>query len=128
MLELLAKILGPSRAVSAYVALRRFGIPVALFIGFVAVFLFMVRATDANRLEHLAYLTADVVAVTPLTSSPASGVWVDIRLPDGTEMRMTETEGAISGELDKIACLEQQRDTATGEISYRLRRLHRCAG
>ena len=128
MLDLLAKILGPSRAVTAYVALRRFGIPVALAICFVAFFLFIIRTTDADRMEHVAYLTADVIAVTPLTQNPDAGVWVDIRLPDGTELRLTETEGAISREIEDVACLEAQRDVQTGEVSHRLRRLHRCAG
>lgn len=128
MLDLLAKILGPSRAVSAYVALRRFGIPVGLFIGFVVVFFVIIRVSHPDRMEHLTYLTADVVAVTPLTQDPNAGVWVDIRLPDGTELRLTETEGAISREIESVACLEALRDTQTGEVSHRLRRLHRCAG
>ncbi len=128
MLDLLAKILGPSRAVSAYVALRRFGIPVGLFIGFVVVFFVIIRVSHPDRLEHLAYLTAEVIAVTPLTQDPNAGVWVDIRLPDGSEIRLTETEGAIAREIDTVACLEQQRDAQTGEVSHRLRRLHRCAG
>ena len=67
MLGLLAKILGPSRAVSGYVALRRFGIPVALFIGFVAVFFLMVRVSHPDRMEHMAFVTAEVIALTPLT-------------------------------------------------------------
>ncbi len=128
MLDLLAKILGPSRAVSAYVALRRFGIPVALFIGFVAVFFLMVRVSHPDRMEHMAFVTAEVIALTPLTQDPNAGVWVDIRLPDGTEIRLTETEGAIAREIESVACLEQQRDAQTGEVSHRLRRLHRCAG
>ncbi|MDA0963423.1 MAG: hypothetical protein O2898_10985 [Proteobacteria bacterium] len=128
MLDLLAKILGPSRAVSAYVALRRFGIPVALFIGFVAVFFLMVRVSHPDRMEHMAFVTAEVIALTPLTQDVNAGVWVDIRLPDGTEIRLTETEGAIAREIESVACLEQQRDAQTGEVSHRLRRLHRCAG
>ena len=128
MLDLLAKILGPSRAVSAYVALRRFGIPVALFIGFVAVFFLMVRVSHPDRMEHMAFVTAEVIALTPLTQDPDAGVWVDIPLPDGTEIRLTETEGAIAREIESVACLEQQRDAQTGEVSHRLRRLHRCAG
>ncbi|MFY9210380.1 MAG: hypothetical protein WAO69_04570 [Aestuariivita sp.] len=127
MLDVLAKILGPERAVTAWVNLRRFGLPVALFAGFLAVFFFIVTVSDPDRMEHVAYLRVEVINVTPLTQDINSGVFVDVRLPDGTELKLTETEGAISRELSDIACLEQRRDTETGEISHRLRRAHRCA-
>lgn len=127
MLDVLAKILGPERAVTAWVNLRRFGLPVALFAGFLAVFFFIVTVSDPDRMEHVAYLRVEVIDVTPLTQDINSGVFVDVRLPDGTELKLTETEGAISRELSDIACLEQRRDTETGEISHRLRRAHRCA-
>ena len=127
MLDFLARIFGPDRAVSVYVALRRFGIPVALFAGFLAVFLTIVTVSNPDRMEHLAYLEVDVIAVTPLTQDVNSGVFVDVRLPDGQILKLTETEGAISRELESVACLERRRDTETGEISHRLRRAHRCA-
>lgn len=128
MLDLLAKIVGPDRAVSLYVAGRRFGIPVLFFLGFVAVFGVIVTLSDPDRMEHMAYLVVDVVEVTPLTQDIDSGVFVDVRLPDGEVLKLTETEGAIARELTDTACLEQRRDRETGEISHRLRRAHRCAG
>ncbi|WP_050931768.1 hypothetical protein [Aestuariivita boseongensis] len=128
MLDLLAKIFGPQRAVSVYVVIRRFWIPVALFFGFLAVFGFIVTASDPDRMEHIAYLRVEVVEVTPLTQDINSGVFVDVRLPEGEVLKLTETEGAISRELTDVACLERRRDRETGEISHRLRRAHRCAG
>ncbi|MCE8007346.1 hypothetical protein [Aestuariivita sp.] len=128
MLSLLAKILGPNRAVTAYVNIRRFGIPVGLVIGFAVMFWLIVRISNPDRMEHLAYIRADVIAVTPLMQDANSGVFIDVRLPDGRELKLTEIEGAISNELGDMACLERRRDTVTEEISYRLRRLHRCAG
>ena len=127
MLDLLAKIFGPQRAVSIYVAIRRFWIPATLLLGFAVVFLFIVNVSDPDRMEHMAYLRVEVVEVTPLTQDINSGVFVDVRLPDGEILKLTETEGAISRELTDVACLEQRRDRETGEISHRLRRAHRCA-
>ena len=128
MLDFLAKILGPDRAVSVYVATRRFGIPVACVIGFALAFWLMVGLSDPDRMEHVAYLQVEVIEVTPLTQDARSGVFVDVRLPGGDVLKLTETEGAISRELTDTACLEQRRDRETGEISHRLRRAHRCAG
>lgn len=127
MLDFLAKILGPDRAVSVYLALKRFGIPVGLFVGFVTVFLVIVSLSNPNRMEHVAYLRVDVIDVTPLTQDINSGVFIDVRLPDGEILKLTETEGAIARELTNVACLERRRDRETGEISHRLRRAHRCA-
>lgn len=128
MLDFLAKILGPDRAISVYVASRRFGIPVACVIGFALVFWLMVDLSDPDRMEHVAYLQVDVIEVTPLMQDARSGVFIDVRLPDGGVLKLTETEGAIARELTDTACLEQRRDRETGEISHRLRRAHRCAG
>lgn len=128
MLELLAKIFGPQRAVSIYVLIKRFWIPVTCILGFAAVFWFIVDVSDPDRMEHMAYLEVEVVDVIPLTQDVRSGVFVDVRLPDGEILKLTETEGAISRELTDTACLEQRRDRETGEISHRLRRAHRCAG
>lgn len=126
MLDLLAKVFGPQLAVSIYVILRRVWIPVTLLLGFAAVFWFIVRASDPDRMEHMAYLRVEVVEVTRLTQDINSGVFVDVRLPDGEILKLTETEGAISRDLTDVACLEQRRDRETGEISHRLRRAHRC--
>lgn len=128
MLDILAKILGPDRAVSAYVVLKRFGVPVGCVIGFGLVFWLIVFVSDPDRMEHIAYLEVEVIDVTPLTQDVNSGVFVDVRLPDGQVLKLTETEGAIARELTSVACLEQRRDRATGDISHRLRRAHRCAG
>ena len=126
MLELLAKIFGPQRAVSVYVFIRRFWVPAACLVLFAAVFGFIVTASDPDRMEHMAYLRVEVVEVTPLTQDINSGVFVDVRLPEGEVLKLTETEGAISRELTDVACLERRRDRETGEISHRLRRAHRC--
>lgn len=127
MLDLLAKIFGPSRAVSVYVAGKRFGIPLLLLTAFGVALWVMFSTTDTDRYAHVAYVEAAVLGTTPLTTSDANaGVFVDIRLPDGTELKLTETEGAISRSLSERACVEQRRDTATGSLEHRLRLPHRC--
>ncbi len=127
MLDILAKIVGPSRAVSLYVLAKRFWVPVLLLIGFIAAVAIMFLTSDAERMEHVAYLEAEVIATTPLTTSNVgAGVFVDVRLPDGSALKLTETEGAIARNMTDRACLEQQRDTKTGEMEYRLRLPHRC--
>lgn len=127
MLDTLAKIVGPSRAVSLYVVAKRFGIPVLLLIGFIGAVTVMFATSDADRMEHVAYVEAEVIATKPLTTSNiGAGMFVDVRLPDGSALKLTETEGAISRNLTDRACLERQRDTETGAMEYRLRLPHRC--
>lgn len=127
MLDLLAKIFGPSRAVSVYIAGKRFGIPVLLLAAFGVALWVMFSTTSTDKYEHVAYVEVAVLGTTPLTTSDANaGVFVDVRMPDGSELKLTETEGAISRSLTERACVEQRRNTTTGEMDHRLRLPHRC--
>lgn len=127
MLDILAKIVGPNRAVSIYVALQRFGIPIALVAAFAIALALIIEISSAARMEHLAYVRARVVNMTPLTTDKSKGVFVDLVLPDGQELKLTETEGSISKSIKDTACVEERRDTRTGKVSFRLRLPHRCA-
>lgn len=128
MLTILSRVLGPDRAVWVYVFFQRWGIGIALGLGFAAVLAGVVVFSSPDRMEHLAYIEAEVIAVAPLMQDQASGVFVDLRLPDGETLKLTETEGAISSSLTETACVEKRRDAGSGEIRYRLRLPHRCAG
>lgn len=125
LLDLLSKLLGPHRAVSVYAFLKTWGIGLAfaaLTLGLGATLL--LRGDDAPR--HVAYLQAQVLKTTPLNNDERVGIIVDLRLPDGDTLRLTETEGLIASKLDDTACLEQRR-AADGTDLYRLRQPHRCA-
>lgn len=126
MLDFLAKIVGPDRAVTVYVFLSRWG----LGIGLVSLFLIGMGAllilNSADRHEHLEYVTAEVLDVSPLASNTQMGVMVQLRLPDGQTLQLTEVEGAISGSLSDTACVEARRLKADGSLSHRLRLPHRC--
>lgn len=127
MLDILAKIFGPARAVSLYVLIKRFGIPTVLLIGFACILAFTFLTASKDRYEHVAYVEATVLETAPLTTANTSpGVFVDVLLADGTELKLTETEGAIARTLTDRACLEQRRDTESGGMDYRLRMPHRC--
>lgn len=128
MLDLLARAIGPQRAVSAYVFAQRWGIGILLGLGFVIVLTTLLLRTSSERLDHVAYVEASVTAVTPLKTQTEIGVIVDVLLPDGTVVRLTEVEGLISASLTDRACVEQRRNPDTGALHYRLRLPHRCAG
>jgi hypothetical protein len=128
MLELLSKILGPNRAVSTYVFVQRWGIPLLLFAGFVLVMGGVVWRSAPDRYEHLAYLQAEVLQTAPLVREGTPGVMVEVRLPDGEVLQLTETEGTISASLTDTACVETRRDTETGALLHRLRLPFRCDG
>ena len=128
MLELLSKIIGPNRAVSLYVFFQRWGVIFGLVLGFVALLGTVIWLSSPDRFEHVAYIRAEVIATAPLVREGEPGLMVDLRLPDGETLQLTETEGTISGSLTNTACVEQRRDSDLGTILFRLRLPHRCEG
>ena len=125
MLNLLAKIFGASRAVSIYVALQRFGIPAVLGVGFLAVLGTVMYVSQPRAHEHVAFVVADVTGRQPL-GSDSMGIILDLRLPDGSALRLTETEQALANAVTDIACLELRRFTDTGEARYRIKQQNIC--
>ena len=125
MLDLLARLIGPSRAVSAYVAVQRFGIPVGLALGFAGILVWLFAFSHPDTKEHLSYLRVDVIEQSELGGGN-HGILVDVRLPDGELVRLTESEGMISATLTETACVEALRAVADGSVQYRLRLPHRC--
>ncbi len=126
MLDFLAKIVGPDRAVTTYVFLSRWGLGIGLVSVFVIGMATLLIFNSAERHEHLEYVTADVLDVSPLASNTQMGVMVQLRLPDGQTLQLTEVEGAISGSLSDTACVEARRLKSDGSLSHRLRLPHRC--
>ncbi len=127
MLDFLARLLGPDRAVSAYVFVSRFGIAILCGLGFLAVIAFLFLRPTGEP-EHEAYLTLPVVSSGPLSASDQHAVMVVVQLPDGENLRLTETEGLIARSIADTACVELRRMPRSGEARYRLRQPHRCEG
>lgn len=126
LLDLLAKVIGPTRAVSVYIFLRTKGLAILAGLAFLAILGVLLARSDPDRLEHVAYITGAVQGTTPINNDVRNGVIVDLQLPDGEILRLTETEGLISGTIDDTACVEKRRHTKSGQAQYRLRLPHRC--
>ena len=125
MLPVLARILGPHRAVSVYAFLKQWGLGVVFVLGLVAILAGLFLRGDGQR-DHIAYVEAEVLEVTPLNGSEDFGVLVDLRLPDGHTLQLTETEGLITRALDGTACVEKLKGAGGHPFRYRLRREIRC--
>lgn len=124
MLDILAKLIGPHRAVSVYAFLKTWGFAIVVVVAIaLGGTLFALRGGD--RLTHVAYMQADVLTTSPINGDRRNGILADIRLPDGEMLRLSETEGLIAGTLDKIACVELRQDNR-GNPEYRLRHPRRC--
>lgn len=126
ILDLLAKLLGPNRAVSAYVFLQRWGIGIGLFVGFVIVLAGVMVFSSPEKLEHVAYFRADVIEKRELNNGAA--FLVTLALPEGGSVELTEAEGAISATIAETACLEKRAYSESGALQYRFRMPHRCDG
>jgi len=100
---------------------------IGLIIVFVAALGFILSRSNPERLEHVAYHLAEVKSVEVINNNKSIGVYVSVQLPDGTLLQLTDTEGAISGEIVDSACVQQRRNTDNGSDTYRLRRAYRCA-
>lgn len=128
MLSVLTKLLGPSRAVSVYIFLQSWGIALALAFAFVIGMGVFLTLSAPSRLDHIAYVTADVTATTPINGDVRNGLLVDLRLPNGKILNLTETEGLISPKPGATACVQHQRHRGNGNDYFRLRLPHRCDG
>jgi hypothetical protein len=126
MLSALAKILGPERGVSPYVFLQRWGIGLGLALAFLIGMTLFLAFSSPSRLDHIAHITADVTATTPINGDARNGLMVDLRLPTGETLSLPETEGLIAPEPGETACVELRRNRQTGQDLYRLRLAHRC--
>ncbi|HBS51314.1 MAG TPA: hypothetical protein DEA05_15075 [Rhodobacteraceae bacterium] len=124
MLDLLAKVIGPHRAVSVYAFLRTWGLPLGLVLAaLLGIGAMVLRGADQP--EHVAYIRAEVLGTDPINGDRRNGLMVDLRLPDGEILRLTETEGLIAAKLEATACVQERR-RPDGAALYRLRQPHRC--
>lgn len=128
MLPVLAKLLGPDRAVSVYVFLQRWGIGLALGFAFVTGMAVFLSLSAPTRLEHIAYVRAEVTATSPINGDVRNGLLVDVRMPGGETLNLAETEGLIAPEPGATACVQHQRHKTNGTDLFRLRLAHRCDG
>lgn len=126
MLTFLAKILGPDRAVTVYVFLQRWGVGLGLGLAFVVGMGLFLTFSAPSRLDHVAHVTAEVLSTAPINGDARNGLLVDVRLPEGDVLNLTETEGLIDLAPGQPACVELRRHTVTGQDHYRLRLAHRC--
>ncbi|MCR9124641.1 MAG: hypothetical protein NXH82_00795 [Rhodobacteraceae bacterium] len=126
-LDILARLIGPQRAVSVYIHGRRWGIPALLLTVFAGGWALFIGLSDPDRYRHLAYLTVPVVGTAPLTGTGSSGIFVDVALPDGTVLNLNTTEGPMIQSISDTACLQQREDTKTNAVTYRLRLPGSCA-
>lgn len=125
MLAIFSRLFGPARAVSLYLFIRQWWLGFA-FVGLMGLILALLFAGSAGEPHHVAYFKTEVVSVEPLNVDVKNGVFVNLRLPDGKELQLTETEGLIAGSITDSACLEQLESPESGAVSYRLRRPERC--
>lgn len=127
MLDLLVRILGPDRGVSAYVFLSRFWVAI---VGVAAMIALVIGLSfwPSNAPEHEAYMVVPVLETAPRATGDQYGLTVTVRLPDGEVVNLTETEGLIGRSITETACVERRRFASSGEVQYRLRRPHRCQG
>ena len=126
-LGFLMRVFGRDRALSAYFLTRRIVLLSAIGATVVALGGFLYWATlRSDRLVHVAYFRADVTAIAPLNNDERVGVIVDIRLSDGTTVRLVATESHITKDIAETACVEHRKSTDSGKDSYRLRAMFRC--
>lgn len=124
MLDLLARLIGPHRAVSVYAFLKSWGLALAaILLLATAATVLVTRGGDGPT--HVAYLRAEVLGTTPINGDRRNGIIAELRLPQGDILNLTETEGLIANNLGETACVELRRDSDGSEL-YRLRRNHRC--
>ena len=126
MLSILSRFVGPSRAVSVYVFFRQWWLGFAFALVMALLVVFLVFRSAAGP-EHVAYVRLPVVGTEALNGDERNGIFVNLLLPDGQNLKLTETEGLIAASISDTAGVEKLKTADTGAVSYRLRRPERCA-
>ena len=125
MLDLLAKIVGPNRAVTIYVFLQRRGLAILGAVAFAAIVAYLLLVTGPEDHEHAGYFTAPVIEVIPAGNSTDNGALVEVVLPDHSTTRIT-AEGPVVEALTDTACVEKRIYVKSGTPRYRLKLPHYC--
>lgn len=126
LLRILTRVFGRKRGANLHFAFVEFGFAIVfglLFLVLAITFFLRFQLPHHNR---IGYVTADVVGVIPRASVHASGIIVDIQLPDGTFARVSPRSGAIMGSIVDTACVEKRQYSESKEFRYHLVPPHKC--
>ncbi|MEP2716183.1 hypothetical protein [Pseudophaeobacter sp.] len=120
MFSFLVRIVGQYRAevlryyASEYAVLGI--VAILAFAGMLSLFLFF----NPERHVHDGYVIGDVAGVLHASSDTSNRFIVDVRLPDGSNHRLTTRHGSIMGSISDRACLERRRKESNGGMFYSL--------
>lgn len=126
MLNVLSAIFGPHRAVSIYAFIKTRGLAIVGGIGVIAVAAALLLLNDSGTHEHHSFMTVPVLSATPINGDLQNGVIASVRLPDGSAVPITSTEGPISQTVGTSACIEKRVFVESGEPRYRFKLPRYC--
>ncbi|UWR02460.1 hypothetical protein K3740_15630 [Ruegeria conchae] len=126
MLSILSAVFGPHRAVSIYVFLKSWWLPITGAIAMIAIVAGLLLLNDDGKHEHEAFLTVAVLSATPINGDLKNGVIASVRLPDGSATSITSTESPIARSVGTEACIEKRVYVASGEPRYRFKLPRYC--
>ena len=126
LLTLLKPWLGPDRALDTYAFLHEYGLAILSGLVFVAALGAYVAWYRPSPHTHDTHVTARLIGTAPLPSEAgAQKTVLDLRLTDGTPLRLVARNAQLTGTLDSI-CLERHRFVDTGAPRYRVAPSYKC--
>lgn len=126
-MQLLRRLFGDTGALSAYLMLRRVGFALVLAVTGVAIAgAVYLLVPDEPELDHIGYQLAVVDRLEVLDGDARFGVVANVTLPDGKALRLVATKARVAQSVGDAACVEIQRNPATGQIHHRLVVLSDC--
>ncbi|SDX48963.1 hypothetical protein SAMN05444358_106136 [Ruegeria halocynthiae] len=126
MLSILSTFFEPHRAVSIYVFLKSWWLLITGVVTLIAVFAGLLLLNDDGTHEHHSFLTVAVLSATPINGDLKHGVVASVRLPDGSAVSITTTEGPIARTVGTEACVEKRVFVESGEPRYRFKLPRNC--
>ncbi len=126
MLSILSTVFGPHRAVSIYVFLKSWWLAITGAVAMTAIVAGLLLLNDDGAHKHHSFLTVDVLSATPINGDLKNGVIASVRLPDGSPMSITSTEGPIAQTVGTSACIEKRVYVKSGEPRYRFKLPRYC--
>lgn len=127
MLNILSKILGPHRAVSVYAFLQTKGLAILGVLALVGILGGLLLTSDDDTHEHEAFMTVPVLSATPINGDLRNGVIASVRLPDGSAISVTSTEGPVATTVGETVCIEKRVYVQSGEARYRIKLPRYCS-
>ncbi|MCA0870898.1 hypothetical protein LCL97_08685 [Seohaeicola saemankumensis] len=125
-LTLLKRRLGPDRALNTYAFLYEYGLLILSGLGLAAALGAYVAWKRPSPHTHDAYVIARLIGTAPLPSEVgAQKTVLDLRLADGTPLRLVARNAQLTGTLDSL-CLERRRFVDTGALRFRVAPSHKC--